>query len=274
MAYNRDNAVSYAKQYANNYNPNYVDYATYPGSSDCANFVSQCLYTGGIAMNDDWHYRYPGYSSPVVSTAWRGAQSLRDFVENLEGAVILDNPTSLKRGDVIFTLESGTSAKSLRRATHAVIVSRDVGSDGSIYVCAHDTDKNDEIRSRSGSTSDWNSLFVHINDNASSGGSETGGGEYEYFDEEDRRTAMLDFGTRTLRYVPGSLMHGTDVENVQTRLNYLAYDPGTIDGYFGENTETAVKLFQQYAGPFLGGLTVDGIVGPATKEALRHPAID
>ena len=167
MAYNRDNAVSYAKQYANNYNPNYVDYATYPGSSDCANFVSQCLYTGGIAMNDDWHYRTPGDPNPVVSTAWRGAQSLRRFVQSLAGAVILDDPTSLKRGDVIFTLESGTSAKSNREATHAVIVSRDVGSDGSIYVCAHDTDKNDEIRSRSGSTSDWNSLFVHINDNAS-----------------------------------------------------------------------------------------------------------
>ena len=52
MSYNRDNVVSYAKQYANNYNPNYIDYATYEGSSDCANFVSQCLYAGGIAMTD------------------------------------------------------------------------------------------------------------------------------------------------------------------------------------------------------------------------------
>lgn len=117
-------------------------------------------------------------------------------------------------------------------------------------------------------------MFVHINDGTSSGGGGTGGEDYEYFDEEDRRTAMLDFGTRTLKYVSGSLMHGTDVENVQTRLSYLAYDPGSIDGYFGKNTETAVKNFQQYAGPFLGGLNVDGIVGAATKEALRHPAID
>lgn len=273
MSYNRDNVVSYAKQYAYNYNPNYIDYATYEGSSDCANFVSQCLYAGGIAMTDTWYYRYPGYSSPSVSTAWRGAQSLRRFVQSLD-VVLLDDPTSLKRGDVIFTLDSGTSAKSLRNANHAVIVSRDVGSDGNIYVYGHDTDKNDEIRRRSGETSDWNSLFVHINDGTSSGGGGTGGEDYEYFDEEDRRTAMLDFGTRTLKYVSGSLMHGTDVENVQTRLSYLAYDPGSIDGYFGKNTETAVKNFQQYAGPFLGGLNVDGIVGAATKEALRHPAID
>ena len=55
MSYNRDNVVSYAKQYAYNYNPNYIDYATYEGSSDCANFVSQCLYAGGIAMTDTWY---------------------------------------------------------------------------------------------------------------------------------------------------------------------------------------------------------------------------
>ena len=84
MSYNRDNVVSYAKQYAYNYNPNYIDYATYEGSSDCANFVSQCLYAGGIAMTDTWYYRYPGYSSPSVSTAWRGAQSLRRFVQSLD----------------------------------------------------------------------------------------------------------------------------------------------------------------------------------------------
>lgn len=273
MSYNRDQAVSYARQYANNYNSNYIDYATYSGSSDCANFVSQCLYAGNIAMTDTWYYRYPGYSSPSVSTAWRGAQSLRSFVQSLD-VVLLDDPSSLQRGDVIFTLESGSSAKSLRNATHAVIVSRDVGADGSIYVCAHDTDKNDETRSRSGSTSDWNSLFVHINDSASSGGSGTGGDDYEYFDEEDRRTAMLDFGTRTLKYVSGNLMHGDDVRNVQTRLKYLAHDPGTIDGYYGRNTENAVKAFQTYEGPFLGITTVDGIVGPATRAALRHPAID
>lgn len=96
----------------------------------------------------------------------------------------------------------------------------------------------------------------------------------EYFNDEDYRTANLDFGTTTLKYVSGSLMSGTAVRNVQTRLNYLGYNPGTIDGYFGKNTEAAVLRFQKYAGPFLGGLDYDGIVGANTRKALKHPAID
>ena len=42
---------------------------------------------------------------------------------------------------------------------------------------------------------------------------------------------------------------------------------------FGPATESAVKLFQaSHIGPLKGNLTVDGIVGPATWWALRHPS--
>ena len=96
----------------------------------------------------------------------------------------------------------------------------------------------------------------------------------EYFNSEDYETAHLDFGTRTLKYLPGNLMSGTDVQNVQTRLKFLSYNPGTINGIYNAETEAAVRKFQKYAGPFLGGLTYDGIVGANTKKALRHPVID
>lgn len=96
----------------------------------------------------------------------------------------------------------------------------------------------------------------------------------EYYNDEDYETAHLDFGTRTLKYVPGNLMSGTDVRNVQTRLEFSACGPITINGIFDSTTEASVRKFQKYSGPFLGGLTYDGIVGPNTKKALRHPIID
>lgn len=96
----------------------------------------------------------------------------------------------------------------------------------------------------------------------------------EYFNDEDYNTAHLDFGTRTLKYVAGSMMTGTDVQNVQTRLKFLAYFRGTVNGIYNIETQEAVKQFQKYAGPFLGGLTYDGIVGTNTKKALKHPCID
>lgn len=96
----------------------------------------------------------------------------------------------------------------------------------------------------------------------------------EYYSDEDYETAHLDFGTRTLKYVAGNLMSGTDVRNVQTRLQYMIDQPDVINGIYNAETEAAVRKFQKYQGPFLGGLTYDGIVGANTKKALRHPIID
>lgn len=96
----------------------------------------------------------------------------------------------------------------------------------------------------------------------------------EYWNDEDYETAHLDFGTRTLKYVAGNLMTGTDVQNVKTRLRFLGYNPGSTNNVFDTGTEAAVRKFQKYAGPYLGGLTYDGIVGTNTKKALRHPSID
>ena len=69
-------------------------------------------------------------------------------------------------------------------------------------------------------------------------------------------------------------MVGTDVENVQTRLAYIGFDPGTINSVYNKQTEDAVKKLQKYWGLYLGGLTYDGIVGNNTKKALRHPLMD
>lgn len=56
---------------------------------------------------------------------------------------------------------------------------------------------------------------------------------------------------------------GEEVRQIQTKLKKWGYYKGNIDGIFGSQTLEAVKWFQRK-----NGLSVDGIVGPATLAAL------
>ncbi|NPV92736.1 MAG: L,D-transpeptidase family protein [Firmicutes bacterium] len=58
---------------------------------------------------------------------------------------------------------------------------------------------------------------------------------------------------------------GTDVREVQNRLNVLGYYQGDIDGVFGPQTIEAVRAFQRDQ-----GLSPDGQVGPRTYNALQQ----
>ncbi|SDO01772.1 N-acetylmuramoyl-L-alanine amidase [Acetanaerobacterium elongatum] len=56
---------------------------------------------------------------------------------------------------------------------------------------------------------------------------------------------------------------GDEVTKIQTNLKKWGYYAGNIDGIFGSQTEQAVRAFQKK-----NGLTVDGIAGPKTLEAM------
>ena len=56
---------------------------------------------------------------------------------------------------------------------------------------------------------------------------------------------------------------GEEVRKIQTKLREYGYDPGSVDGIFGEKTRKAVIAFQRD-----NGLTQDGIAGPKTLAAL------
>ena len=56
---------------------------------------------------------------------------------------------------------------------------------------------------------------------------------------------------------------GDEVRQIQKKLKELGYDPGQVDGIYGENTKKAVIAFQKAK-----GLNPDGIAGPQTLKAL------
>lgn len=56
---------------------------------------------------------------------------------------------------------------------------------------------------------------------------------------------------------------GSEVVQIQQRLNELGYSAGSADGIFGTSTKTAVIQFQKN-----NGLSADGIVGNKTLSAL------
>jgi hypothetical protein len=58
---------------------------------------------------------------------------------------------------------------------------------------------------------------------------------------------------------------GDAVEELQAALVQLGYDPGPVDGDYGDATTQAVASFQEAA-----GITADGVAGPETFSALSQ----
>ena len=57
---------------------------------------------------------------------------------------------------------------------------------------------------------------------------------------------------------------GANVFEIQSLLTQRGYSPGPVDGSFGPQTKPAVQRFQSDR-----GITIDGIVGPVTWNALH-----
>lgn len=60
---------------------------------------------------------------------------------------------------------------------------------------------------------------------------------------------------------------GPEVATLQDTLKMAGFNCGTSDGFFGPNTEKAVKELQAYS---IGHLIIDGVFGPETKEYLKN----
>ena len=76
--------------------------------------------------------------------------------------------------------------------------------------------------------------------------------------------ARWKLGDRSLK-VGEPTMRGDDVASLQSRLIEMGFNPGRVDGIYGNASEAAVKEFQKSV-----GAKVDGICGPATVIALMR----
>lgn len=81
-------------------------------------------------------------------------------------------------------------------------------------------------------------------------------------DAKPSMPTVYKLGDRTLKCT-FPLMTGDDVKELQTRLNELGFDCGTVDGQFGTNTEKGVKAFQEAA-----NIEIDGKFGKESKAAM------
>ena len=113
--YSRTRALQYAAKYWNHPNKNYPTYST-----DCANFVSQCLFAGGMKMNDIWHSYARPFDNVILwlkgfydSHAWTFAKALHTYLQGIVGPnfILIRNPEDVVKavrfrkvsaGDVIF----------------------------------------------------------------------------------------------------------------------------------------------------------------------------
>lgn len=99
--YDRIRAVRYADAWWDGTHPRYPRF-----SDDCTNFVSQCLYAGGLPMWGEpnravgWWFRFG--AEPLWSYSWSTAHALYLVLTGPFGGHVVLDPTELKIGDVIF----------------------------------------------------------------------------------------------------------------------------------------------------------------------------
>lgn len=166
-------ARDYAYDWWNKRNPIYDYYASYENCrisdpncwdlwNDCANFVSQALYNGGMKMRYGSNYQSNAswsYSSVKPSNTWGGA--LNFYWHWKDRAGIAPSVSALQTGDVVSGDTYGDAD-----VDHTAIITRNIGSSSSLkYVTQHTWDHKEER-----SLADWYSkgpVYAYEMDKAS-----------------------------------------------------------------------------------------------------------
>ena len=76
--YNRERAVEYARRWALDRNPLFIDFTGIGGN--CTNFVSQCVLAGSCTMNYTPDFGWYYISAEDRAPAWSGVEYFYDFI--------------------------------------------------------------------------------------------------------------------------------------------------------------------------------------------------
>ena len=99
--YSATAGVEYARRYALSYNREWYFYTS---GGDCANFVSQSLFAGGMSMSSRWHC-YDSNSSAYCMDdyTWIRAHDLMQYLVDMGGTKIVNpSPSQFSLGDAVF----------------------------------------------------------------------------------------------------------------------------------------------------------------------------
>lgn len=142
--YNREAAITYARQWALSRNPAYYNYDNIGG--DCTNFASQCLYAGSLVMNYQRTFGWYYISTNNHSPSWTGVPYLYNYLTRTSGIGPIGINVSMeeiKPGDII------QLASSSANFTHSLVVVAvgEAPSIDNILICAHSDDSLDRVLS-------------------------------------------------------------------------------------------------------------------------------
>lgn len=154
-------AVEYARKYtdasgeyvSNTYNDAYQFCAE---NGDCTNYVSQCLYAGGLNATNEWAPVYKGQKSWIVKggKTWSIAPMLCDYLkkQGFECQKVNQDLSNIYKGDVVFQADEYDNIK------HATICTS--VKNGTPYYCGHSNWRKDFEYSRD----DWGdkSYVIHM----------------------------------------------------------------------------------------------------------------
>lgn len=275
--YKRTDVVNYANKWYSGNNPDYTWFgknvngqqSPIGGNGDCANFVSQCLFEGGLPFketgseNRKWYYYTKGGAYNRKSSSWSGANDLRIFVHNTKNAPRLNVKTvawanriaEIERGDLIFLLKRAASSereKNTIEAKHVAIV-KSISASGQITVYQHTPYNCSVWKYKGNETALYHIYGIEDTDT----GSNTGENSYLSWQAKYGKNTFV----KSNKY--SGNVYRFQVDMNKWRLSH-GYAKISEDGLWGSGSVAATLLFQQA----YGDLSNDGKAGPATKAKL------